>query len=51
MKVGVYAKYHGFGSVLELEPYLDVGRSTSKEEFMRRGIDEETYQLHLNFES
>ena len=48
VKVGVYAKYHGFDSVLESEPYLDVGGSTSKEEFMRRGIDEETYQRHLN---
>ena len=48
VKVGVYAKYHDFDSVLESEPYLDVGGSTSKEEFMRRGIDEETYQRHLN---
>ena len=48
VKVGVYAKYHGFDSVLESEPYLDVGGSTSKKEFMRRGIDEETYQRHLN---
>ena len=38
MKVGVYAKYHGFDSVLELEPYLGVGGSTSKDEFMRLGI-------------
>ena len=48
VKVGVYAKYHGFDSVLESEPYLDVGGSTSKAEFMRRGIDEETYQRHSN---
>ena len=41
MKVGVYAKYGGFDSVLESEPYLDVGGSTSKEEFVHREIDEE----------
>ena len=48
VKVGVYAKYNCFDSVLESELYLDVGGSTSKEEFMRRGIDEETCQRHLN---
>ena len=41
MKVGVYAKYHGFDSVVESESYLDIGGSTSKE--VRRGIGEETY--------
>ena len=47
VKFGVCAKYHGFDSVLESEPCLDVGGSTSKEEFMRRGIHE-TYRRHLN---
>ena len=37
-KGGTYAKYHSFDGVLESEPYLDVGGSMSKEEFMRQEI-------------
>ena len=48
-KCEVYAKYYGFDRVFSSEePYLDVGvPGKSKEDFVRRGVLPETYEMHL----
>lgn len=47
LKVGVFSKYHGFDGVLQSEPYLDVGGSMSREDFVRQGVFPEVYEMHL----
>ena len=47
-KVTTYAKYQDFDSVLHSETHLDVGDDTkSRIDFIREGVDSETYERHL----